>query len=198
MKIRIERALQAIVNRLSLIVNKCLYRTVDDSQSVQRLEASILRGEVKPAIESFAHFGFTSHPPKDTEGVLLSLGGSRSHTVVVATENRALRLKNLAEGDAAIYDKQGNYVWVKSSGEIEIKTSGEIKLSAPLVTMTGNCAIEGNLTVQGAVTAQGNVTSAAGDVADPTGTLGNLRSTYNSHTHTGSFTGNTSTPTPTA
>lgn len=213
--IKIKRAIDAIYQRLINMVAKCLISDADDSKDVQRVNAEILKNEKRRNIERFQEFGFTSNPTPDTEGVMLSLMGSRSHKVVIATENRSLRLKNLNPGESAIYDKDGNYVWLKNDGEIQVKTSTRVLLSVPLVEISADCLIRGNLTVQGTSNQQGAVTMGASlavattiaaggnittlaDMADPQGTLQALRAAYNSHTHTGSFSGNTSTPNPPA
>ncbi len=52
------------------------------------------------------------------------------------------------------------------------------------------------VTVHGLLTVQGNIVS-TGDVSDSVGKLSGLRTHYDDHTHTGPFTGTTSTPTPT-
>jgi len=215
MMIKIRRAIESIYQRLINMIAKCVISEADDSRKVQTVSAEILKNERRRNIERFQEYGFTSNPPPETEGVMLSLMGSRTHKVVIATENRALRLKELNPGESAIYDKDGNYVWLKNNGEIEVKTSTRVLLSVPLVEMSGNCLIKGNLTVEGAsnqqqavtmgaslavattIVAGGNISSGA-NLADVTGTLAALRSAYNSHTHTGDFSGNTSTPNPPA
>lgn len=99
-------------NKVLLLVGRGILLAVNDSTKIQQLQVTLLADEVKDQVESFAHFGFTSNPPDNTEVIMVSVAGSRDHGVVIATENRELRLKGLASGDTAIYNKNGKYFWL--------------------------------------------------------------------------------------
>jgi phage gp45-like len=44
---------------------------------------------------------------------MLSVGGNRDHGIVIATEHRDHRFKNLDEGDTVLYNKNGKYIHLK-------------------------------------------------------------------------------------
>ena len=100
-------------NKVLLLVGRGILLAVKDDQKIQQLQVTLLADEVKDQVESFAHFGFTSNPPANTEVIMVSVAGSRDHGVVIATENRELRLKGLASGDSAQYNKNGKYFWLE-------------------------------------------------------------------------------------
>lgn len=96
--------------RVQLMVGRAIITAANDSTNIQQVSVKIYADDVKDKTESFSQFGFTSNPPNGTECIILSVGGNRDHSVIVATENRDLRLKGLAPGDSAQYNKNGKYI----------------------------------------------------------------------------------------
>ncbi len=135
-----------------------------------------------------AEFGFASNPPAGSDAVVIFPGGARSNGVIIATGHQEHRLKDLQEGDAALYDVRGVYIWltadgpvidaggldimVQNAGTVTVKAETKIRCETPLLECTGdivdNC--EGN------------------DV-----TLKQLRDAYNAHHHPGVMAGGGST-----
>lgn len=115
----IRKAVKDIVkplqNKVLLLVGRGILMAVDDSKNIQQIQITLLADEVKDQVESFSHFGFTSNPPSGSDCIMLSVAGSRDHGVVIATENRELRLKGLASGDSAQYNKNGKYIWLEGN-----------------------------------------------------------------------------------
>lgn len=140
------------------MVSRAVIQRVNDALKMQGLQISLLAGEVADDVERFQQFGITSVPPQGSEAIALAVGGSRSHLVVIAVDDRRFRPRNLQEGETALYDKSGSLVILKADGSIEIVPSG------------GEVNITGNLTV-------------SGDVADAAGSMQEMRDTYNTHTH---------------
>lgn len=119
----VKEVVGTIQNKVLLLVGRGLILAIDDSKGIQKLQITLLADEVKDQVESFGHFGFTSNPPVKTECIMVSVGGSRDNGVVIATENRELRLKNLAPGESALYNKNGKYVWIKANNNVEMLLS---------------------------------------------------------------------------
>ena len=105
-----NQAIAPLKTRVLLTIGRGLLLAVNDSTKIQQVSISLLAGETKDKTESFQNYGFTSNPPKDTEIIMLSVGGNRDHGIVVASEHRGFRLKNLDEGDSAQYNKNGKKV----------------------------------------------------------------------------------------
>lgn len=120
----IRKAVRDIVkplqNRVLLLVGRGILMAVNDSQKIQQMQITLLADEVKDQVESFAHFGFTSNPPPNSEIIMLSVGGSRDNGVVIASENRESRLKGLEPGESALYNISGKYIWMKKDNNIHM------------------------------------------------------------------------------
>jgi phage baseplate assembly protein V len=116
----VSETVRPLKNMVLLSIGRGIILAVNDAEKIQQLQATLLADEVKDQVESFAHFGFTSNPPADTECIMVSVAGSRDHGVIVATENRALRLKGLASGESAQYNKNQKYIWIKANDNVEM------------------------------------------------------------------------------
>jgi hypothetical protein len=100
--------------------------------------------------------------------------------------------QSVPSGEWWFFRPDGSYLKFTNDDKIAIHSTVEIDISAPVVNITATTA---NIT---ATTA--NISGAV-NLGDIMGTLtplltGAASSIYNSHTHTGAFTGPTSTPTP--
>lgn len=138
---------------------------------VQLVQAAATRGEKIQDAEYFQHYGFTSNPPAGTMAILLPIGGKTAHSIVVATEHAAFRLKNLATGETAIYTQNGDKIIIHLDGTIEVDASTKVNITSPLVAMSGNLTVAGNIV-------------AAGDISDHNNkSMASMRGTYNTHTH---------------
>ena len=115
----IEKALASLRRRIMKLVSRAVIKVVDDSLKAQGLQVELYADEVREDVERFQEYGFTSVPFDGCEAIFLSVGGSRDHGVVIATESREYRPKNLEEGDSALWTRNnGVMVYCKDSDGI--------------------------------------------------------------------------------
>lgn len=172
-------------NRILLLVGRGILLATKDSSGIQQLQVTLLAGEVKDQVELMGHFGFASHTPKNSDVVMLSVGGNRDHGIVIATESREFRFKNLGEGECAIYSKDGDYIHLKNGNVIDIKTktlnidaetevnvttetanitaTTVTNIDSPTTNITGDVNISGEVVAEKSVTVTEDVV-ATGDV----------------------------------
>lgn len=93
-------------------------RVVSSGKKMQTLQLSMLAGDPKDDIEHFEPYGHTSCPLPGAEAVAAFFDGDRSHGVVLVVADRRYRLKNLAAGEVAIFDDQGQKVHLTRDGII--------------------------------------------------------------------------------
>lgn len=187
---------------------------VDDSGPVQLIQVKFpgaLAPRIVDKIPRVQDYGFSSNPPIGSEAVVVSLQGDPSKGVAVGTNNQKLRRTSLLSGESVMYDNAGQYIYISangifihahdtpvtidgaseilatSEGPMTITAQGVVTLNAPAgAVINGNVQILGNLGV-------------TGDIVDLSGTntvpVGELRTKYNAHAHTGVQTGSGTTAT---
>lgn len=137
----------------------------DDTGPVQLLQIVLQGTDVRDNTPRAAEYGFTSLPLPGAQAVVLFMMGSRSDGVVIATNDERHRMANLLPGEVALYDDQGQSVYITRNG-IVINGAG-----LP-ITINGNAHVTGNLQVDGTTTSTGTITT-QGDV-DYHGTLNHI------------------------
>lgn len=161
--------LAAIARRLGNLLARGTVAMANSANRMQALQIKLATGEVQDSIEHFEAYGLTAHPKTGAEHLTVYLGGERGNGITVVVADRRYRLKNLAEGEVALYDDLGHKVHLTRTG-IVINGAG-----AP-ITLTGasKVRIESPLEVTGDIK----------DNCDALGkTMAQMRLTYNTHTH---------------
>lgn len=182
----LNRLLTNIKSRVSLMVGRGVLKAVADDAAVQVCQAALLDGELKSGIERAQNYGLTSVPPVGSVATVLFVGGDRSNGIVISAESRKFRLKGLQAGEVALYTDEGDEIRLKRGHEIAVKTS-KFVINAAEIDLNGAVKVAQTLEVAGNITGKG-------EVADKTGNLTAIRSTYNGHTHTGNAGAPTSPP----
>lgn len=153
-----QRAMKPIKDRLYLIAGKAIIKAVNDGGALQELRISALAGEAMDRVTRMQEFGFASNPPEGSEAIVVALGANRENLVVIATENRAVRFKNLASGEMAIYTDDGTYLHLKKNGQVELKTATKVLIDCPDVEMTGNLKVLGDTILEQTLLVKDDVT----------------------------------------
>lgn len=123
--------------RISAMVGRAVLSAIDDAKMLQAVQVTLLADEVADGVERFQNYGFTAHPHADAEAIVLAIGGTRSHLVAIAVDDRRYRLKNLAAGEVGMYDDQGQTIILKRGG-IEITTDKPVTVTAQTVDVTAD------------------------------------------------------------
>lgn len=175
--------LASLQRRIGLTVSRAIIKLVNDAAKLQGVQVALLDDEARAEVERFQEYGFTSVPLAECEAVALSVGGSRSHLVVVATDDRRYRRVDLKPGETCIYNQHGDRVHVREDGTLDVVASSKVYVDAPETECTGNLHVAGNITCDG-------------DVSDHAGSMQEMRDIYNAHTHSGVQGGSSSTAAP--
>ena len=115
--------------------------------------------ETLQEVELIQQVGFSSYIPEGAKVVVLPLQGKTAKSVVVATTGGAV-VVNVAKGETCVYDQFGHQVLLYKDG----------------IKMMGNVEIIGGLKVSENIESEG-------EVSDKTGSMQQMRVTYNIHTH---------------
>lgn len=176
-----------------------LARTHTD-QAVQQVQVSGLADETLQDIEQFQQFGFTSHAPNDTEVIVLPLGGSTTHAMVIAGEHGSFRLKNLQSGEVAVYDASGSRVVLKQGRLIEIdcdnlviNAAQKVQINSPLTETSAVLTAQGQINGHGGMAVSGGSGASVAGHLQTTGDVVAGTVSLQNHTHGGDSGGTTTT-----
>lgn len=125
-------------------------------QKIDQLQIS-LEGVARGGVSKVEPYGVRSNIPMETRGLVLAPNGQSNDLVFLGVFTKFFERGTLLEGELELYTVYGNSITLKQDGSIAI---------------AGNVAIQGNLTV-------------TGNVSDANGSMAEMRSQYNGHTHGG-------------
>lgn len=111
------QALAPLRMRFNNMVRRAVIELTDDAPKQQAVQVSLFETvdpedeqELQPDVERFSEYGFTSRTPVGGECILLRIGASGDHQVVIATALREKRPKLPASGDVALWDEDGQAI----------------------------------------------------------------------------------------
>jgi phage baseplate assembly protein V len=105
---------------------------LDESQDGSKMQGGkykALNGELLENVERYQNYGVSSRPLNGTEAVAVSIGGDRSHLVVIAQDDRDSRKGDMEPGEVALYSHTGDYIFLKNGNKMEMQTK-EQKITA--------------------------------------------------------------------
>lgn len=100
--------------------HRFLIQKIDDSGPLQLIDADGLLDEKFTKIMRVHQHGFASHALKDSHMIALGLGGRRDMLVAFGGEHPDKRIKNLKEGEAVLYDSEGNVIFARVGKGISV------------------------------------------------------------------------------
>jgi phage baseplate assembly protein V len=157
--------------RARLMVGRAILTAIQDSGNIQTVQVQLMADEIHDNVERIQEYGFTSVPKPGAEAVVVCVGGTRDHGLVIAVDDRRYRLKGLQGGEVALYTDEGDKIHLKRNHVIDIVTT-TLNITANTANVSGNLNVQGNVVAQGDVSDHGNKSMLA------------MRTVYNAHAHT--------------
>lgn len=193
---QIRRLIAPCLRMARMMVGRAVINLVNDGLKMQELQLTLLADEVRADVERMQEYGFTSHPIPGAEAVMVCVGGTRDHGIVIAVDDRRYRLKGMAQGEVALYDNQGQAIHLKRDKVIHIYGCNQFHAEA-LVNATVTAP-----TITANASSQCQVNSPEINLGGDRGSLRSLIderliALFNGHTHSGVQAGNGSTGAPT-
>ncbi|WP_052507991.1 phage baseplate assembly protein V [Sphingomonas hengshuiensis] len=133
----VAASIAALGGRMQMAIGRCVLRAVADDKACQEVQIDVLADETIDGVEHFQTYGLSVHPHPEAEGVLLSVGGRRGNSIVIAVGDRRYRLKGMQAGEVALYDDLGQVVrltrdgiLISSAQGVTIETEGDLSMTA--------------------------------------------------------------------
>lgn len=150
-------ALERITRRLQLLVGRGRITFAKDEGPVQVHQVQVNDREIID-MPRIMEYGFSSMPKVGCQAVVIFVGGERSNGVILGTNDERARLAGLQPGEVALYDDQGQSVWIKRGG-IVIECAGKPLTINDCPSIKHDGVEIGKLHVHGGVQSGGSKTS---------------------------------------
>jgi phage gp45-like len=119
----------------------------------QTVQVQVLEGEVLKA-QRIEPYGLSYRPKPGAQAYLVFPGGDRAMGLALVVGDKRYQVE-LAEGEVALHDDEGNFVKLGRGGVVTAKASAQIVLDAPAVLVTGAVTMLAGLAVTGGLTNNG-------------------------------------------
>lgn len=101
-----RRLVAPIKRRLSLLVSRAILKAIKNTDSVQTMTLTLLNGETIEGVERYQEYGLETKPLADAEALPIFINGSRSLGMVLCVRDKRYRLKDLEDGEVALYTSE--------------------------------------------------------------------------------------------
>lgn len=162
--------IQRLRSRLDAVVARAVIARVNDALKTQRVQLTILDGEVEDDVEHLQPYGLSFVPPEGAEAIALAVAGDRGHTVAICANSPGARPtgENTAE-TGGLYTAGEWRVFIDADGVVHVGARD----GAEFVALAQKVLDELN---------------------DVKADLDAVKSTFDTHTHAGAFGGTGSAP----
>lgn len=137
----VRRLTRPTQRKADMMVGRAILRLVEDTAGIQMVQVDLLADETIDDLEHLQPYGYKSRAKPGADGLLLSVGGSRSNGVVILIGDRRYGLE-LEEGEAAIYDDLGQKVHLTRDGivisttlPVTVQSDERVTIEAPEVVV---------------------------------------------------------------
>ncbi|NTZ82400.1 phage baseplate assembly protein V [Burkholderia metallica] len=113
-----------------------------------KVQVRVLDEEVLDNIARVEPYGYSYRPKSGGQVYLAFPAGDRSYGVALIIGDKRYQM-DLAAGEVAIHDDEGNHVLIKRGGIIEAKAATKVLADTPLFETTQDAKIGGKLTAVG-------------------------------------------------
>lgn len=147
----IDRLLRPLRRGLAQIVTRAVVTLVNDAAKMQTLQLSLLADETLDGAEHWQPYGYTAVPHAGAEALVVSVGGHRAHSVVIACGDRRYRITGMEAGEVAIYTDEKDKIHLKRGRVIDIEThtlnikaATAVNFDTPQINTTGKIVSQGD------------------------------------------------------
>lgn len=136
---------------MRLMIGRFVVNRINDAGGLQIGQVDGLEDETRDGVERVQNFGHSGNPPAGAVAVGVSVMGSRDHLIIVACDHPDHRVKNLSQGESALYgafsnvlkmDKDGNAVLNANKLILNVQS---VENNAVQTTHSGNLSVDGVL-----------------------------------------------------
>lgn len=113
-------ALRKLRFRVDAMVTRAVIEMVNDRMKTQRVQLTILEGEVVDDCEHMQPYGLSFTPPAGAECIALAPAGYRSHTIAICAQEPDERPLNAPPRAGGLYTKSKWRLYIDAEGVVSV------------------------------------------------------------------------------
>lgn len=125
---QIAALMQPLHRRVMLMVGRGTLNLTDDANGQQRMQVSLLAGETRENVDRVQPYGLSSHPAPGGTAIVVCVGGSRDHPIIIAVDEPRARPTGMAPGEVMIWSVAEQRILLRQDRGIEITTPDGAKI----------------------------------------------------------------------
>ena len=126
----LKRALAPLWAALRTMFARAVVRNVNDAPRMQEVQVDLGNKDLRDRVEHWQPYGLTAKPQVGAEALVLFPSGDRSGpAAVLLVADRRYRIRNLADGEVALYTDEGVAITLKRNQVVRIE-GASIELGA--------------------------------------------------------------------
>lgn len=114
---------------------RTILQSVDDSGPQQLVKVTGIAGQTIGEAVRSQHFGFSSNPPANAEGLALLIGGGMDRAHILGLEHPQYRPTGLLSGESYLYDQWNNHMALRQF-EMKLMHASKLTLTVGGCTLT--------------------------------------------------------------
>lgn len=131
-----------------------------------KVQVQVLDGEIPPNVIRVEPYGTSYRPPrKGFQSYMVFPAGDRSNGLCLIIGDKRYQMY-LQPGEVALHDDEGNHVYIKRNGVIEVKAAVKVIADTPRFETTGDAYIAGKLHALGGLEITGTATANGKNISE--------------------------------
>lgn len=118
----LDHLITPVRNQVVNSVARVVVNVVNNAPAMQRLQ--VTAEETIEDVEHFQPYGFSSVPGTGAEAVIVCGGGDRGKAIAVVVTEQDARPSGQADGEVALFHRDGARIEFKANGDIHVYPSG--------------------------------------------------------------------------
>jgi phage baseplate assembly protein V len=138
----LRKFIEPLRRRVQMVSTRVKIKRIKEDKA----QIEVQKGESYDGILRMEQFGYCYNPPVNSEGMLSSPNGNREDGVLITTSGGEFRIKELAEGEAAIYSSHGQHIVLRKNGDIEVNGAEKVNVNSVEINLEVSDSISANTT----------------------------------------------------
>ena len=129
-------ALQNLKNRIMTMIGRCILAATKDDGDFQIVQLKGFGDVSLDGVKRYQNYGLATNVPPGAKGIKAAIGSNHEDLAVLILDHPEFRVKNLKNGEVVLFDKNGQQIFFKENGTIEVKGNEKVSITTKELLQT--------------------------------------------------------------